>query len=74
MSTEEIVRLMNEEDAAVITAVNRCIPEIAAIADVYAETLKNGGRVSISVPVPAAGLHCWMRRKYRLPSACLLIV
>ncbi len=45
MSTEEIVRLMNEEDAAVITAVNRCIPEIAAIADRYAETLKNGGRV-----------------------------
>ena len=45
MSTEEIVRLMNEEDAAVITAVNRCIPEIAAMADLYAETLKNGGRV-----------------------------
>ena len=45
MSTEEIVRLMNEEDAAVITAVKRCVPEVAAIADMYAETLKNGGRV-----------------------------
>ena len=45
MSTEEIVRLMNEEDAAVLSAVNRCIPAIAQIADVYAETLKNGGRV-----------------------------
>ncbi len=45
MSTEEIAYLMNAEDAEVLSAVNRCIPAVAAIADVYAETLKHGGRV-----------------------------
>lgn len=45
MSTEAIIRLMNEEDAAVLTAVNACIPEIAGLADQYAETIRQGGRV-----------------------------
>ncbi len=45
MTSEEIVRLMNEEDAEVLSAVKRCLPQAAEIAEKYAETLRGGGRV-----------------------------
>ena len=45
MSAAQIVRLMNEEDQRTIDAVRECLDEIAVIAEVYAATLKQGGRV-----------------------------
>ena len=45
LSAEEIVRLMNEEDAAVLSAVRACIPAIAETAELYAKVLSENGRV-----------------------------
>jgi len=45
LSTEEIVLLINEEDATVAWAVRRAIPAIARAADLVAEHLRLGGRV-----------------------------
>lgn len=45
LSAAEIVKLMNEEDRRVCDAVSECIEDIGRIAEVYADTLKNGGRV-----------------------------
>ena len=45
MSTEEIIRLMNEEDAKVHKAVRKAIPEITQAADIVHETFRNGGRL-----------------------------
>jgi len=45
MSTEEIIRLMNEEDATVHKAVREAIPEITKAADIVHETFRNGGRL-----------------------------
>lgn len=41
----EIVHLMNEEDRKVAEAVHACEDSIARIAEVYAETIRNGNRV-----------------------------
>ncbi len=45
LSSEEIVRLINEEDAKVIEAVKAEIPKIAAAIDMIAKALQNGGRL-----------------------------
>ncbi len=45
MSTEEIIRLMNEEDATVPGAVRQAIPKITQAADIVHETFRNGGRL-----------------------------
>lgn len=45
MSTLEIVTLMNDEDAAVASAVRRALGEIARAADLLAERIRQGGRV-----------------------------
>lgn len=45
MGTEEILQLMNEENKNAVRAVEACIPQIAALAELYAETLSAGGRV-----------------------------
>ena len=45
LSALEIVRLMNQEDAAVLTAVGECVERIAEASQCYSETLRNGGRV-----------------------------
>ena len=45
MSSLEIVRLMNEEDATVAAAVRRALPEIARAIDVVAAGLRQGGRL-----------------------------
>ena len=43
--TEEIIRMINEEDKKVAFAVERAIPEIARAADAIAENLRAGGRL-----------------------------
>ncbi len=45
MSTEEIVRLINQEDQKVARAVEREIPYIIQAADIIAHAFKNGGRL-----------------------------
>ncbi len=45
VSTLEAVRLINEEDKKVATAVEKVLPEIAAAIDKIVERLKNGGRL-----------------------------
>ena len=45
MSSLEIVRLMNEEDATVAGAVRRALPQIARAIDVVAAGIRQGGRL-----------------------------
>src|SRR4029077_5593620 len=45
MSSLEIVRLINEEDATVATAVRRALPQVARAIDVVADGLRQGGRL-----------------------------
>jgi N-acetylmuramic acid 6-phosphate etherase len=45
MSSLEIVRLMNDEDATVAAAVRRALPQIARAIDVVADGLRHGGRL-----------------------------
>ena len=45
MSSLEIVRLINREDAAVATAVRRALPQIAHAIDLIADGLRHGGRL-----------------------------
>jgi N-acetylmuramic acid 6-phosphate etherase len=45
MSSLEIVRLMNDEDATVAAAVRRALPQVARAIDVVADRLRHGGRL-----------------------------
>lgn len=45
LPTEEIIRLMNEEDARVAGAVQLVLPEIARVVDSVVERLRAGGRL-----------------------------
>jgi N-acetylmuramic acid 6-phosphate etherase len=45
MSSLEIVRLINDEDATVASAVRRALPQIARAIDVVADGLRRGGRL-----------------------------
>lgn len=45
MSSLEIVRLMNDEDASVAAAVRRALPQVARAIDVVADGLRHGGRL-----------------------------
>jgi len=45
MSSEEIIRLINEEDATVPCAVRQAIPEITQAADIVHNAFRNGGRL-----------------------------
>ena len=45
MSSLEIATLINSEDKTVPLAVEKAIPEIAAVIDICADSIKNGGRV-----------------------------
>ena len=45
MSSLEIVRLMNSEDATVATGVRGALPQIARAIDVVADGLRHGGRL-----------------------------
>jgi N-acetylmuramic acid 6-phosphate etherase len=45
LPTDELVRLMNEDDAAVPAAVGRAAPQIAAAIDAIAARLETGGRL-----------------------------
>jgi N-acetylmuramic acid 6-phosphate etherase len=45
MSSLEIARLMNDEDATVATAVRRALPQIARAIDVVADGIRHGGRL-----------------------------
>jgi N-acetylmuramic acid 6-phosphate etherase len=45
MSTEEILKSINNEDKEVPKAIEKVIPDILKISDIVAEKLKNGGRL-----------------------------
>jgi N-acetylmuramic acid 6-phosphate etherase len=45
LSTAEIVRLMNEEDACVAVAVERVLPEVVRVVEMIVERLRAGGRL-----------------------------
>ncbi len=45
MPSLEIVRLINDQDATVATAVRRALPQIARAIDVVAEGMRHGGRL-----------------------------
>ena len=45
LSTEEILHLINEEDATVASCVNKVIPKITELVDEIVKAIKNGGRL-----------------------------
>ena len=45
MSTLEMVRLINDEDATVATAVRKALPQVARAVDCVADALRHGGRL-----------------------------
>ena len=45
MSAQEVVDVMNRFDATIAEKVHACRKEIAKAAEVYARTIRNGGRV-----------------------------
>ena len=45
-STDEIVRIINDEDKKVALAVEKCLPEIAKAVDLIAESFSKGGRLA----------------------------
>jgi N-acetylmuramic acid 6-phosphate etherase len=45
LSTEDVVRLMNDEDARVAEAVREVIPDVAQAVDRIADRIQNGGRL-----------------------------
>jgi N-acetylmuramic acid 6-phosphate etherase len=45
LPTLEAIRLINDEDKTVATAIERVLPEIAAVIDRIVERLQNGGRL-----------------------------
>ncbi|MGI6209156.1 MAG: N-acetylmuramic acid 6-phosphate etherase, partial [Anaerolineae bacterium] len=45
LSTLEIVRLINEEDAQVAPAVARALPQIAQAVDAIVDSIRFGGRL-----------------------------
>ena len=45
MSSLEIVRLINDEDATIATAVRRALPQIARAIDIVAAAIRQGGRL-----------------------------
>lgn len=45
MSTYDIVKIINEENAKVTVAVEKALPQIALACDAAAEAIRNGGRV-----------------------------
>lgn len=45
VSTHELCRILNNEDARVPAAVEKCVPVIAAAVDKLSQRVRNGGRV-----------------------------
>ena len=45
MSTDEMLRVINNENAKVTLAVEKALPEIAAVCDAVTDAIKAGGRV-----------------------------
>src|SRR5882757_2459416 len=45
LPTPEVCKLINEEDATVTGAVQKCLPEIAAAIDAVAPRIRGGGRL-----------------------------
>lgn len=45
VSTEELCRILHQEDCRVPAAITPCLPEIAGTIDALAEKVRNGGRV-----------------------------
>lgn len=45
MSTSEMLRIINDENAAVTQAVDSALPQIAVVCDAAVEAIKSGGRV-----------------------------
>ncbi len=45
MNTDEILRIINIENAKVTSAVEKALPEIAIVCDAVADAIKSGGRV-----------------------------
>ena len=60
--TEEMVAMINREDALVADAVREAIPQIARAVDCMFETLKNGGHVLYVERELPEGWACWTRR------------
>lgn len=45
VSTEELCRIINDEDQTVADAVQRCLPVIARAIDALTEVVRDGGKV-----------------------------
>lgn len=45
VSTQELCRILHQEDCSVPGAVEPCLPAIAAAVDCLSERVRNGGRV-----------------------------
>ena len=45
MSTEEMLKIINDENAKVTLAVEKALPQIAVVCDAVADAIKNGGRI-----------------------------
>lgn len=68
LSTLDIARTMNAEDATVPAAVAAQLPRIAAAIDAIAARMARGGRLVYAGAGTAAGWACWTPASARPPS------
>lgn len=45
LTTIEVLRLINEEDATIASAVSECLPQVAEVVDLFVQAMQRGGRI-----------------------------
>lgn len=70
MSTGDMLKIINDENSNVISAIDKALPEIEKTCDAVSQVIMNGGRVFIWEAGPRADLPCAMLQNVRRPSAC----
>ena len=67
MSPLEIAKVMNEENAYCVQAVEAELPQVALAIDAIAESLQKGGRLFYVGAGTSGRLASWMRQSVRPP-------
>jgi N-acetylmuramic acid 6-phosphate etherase len=45
LTTIQVLRLINDEDATIASAVRECLPQVAKVVDLFVDSAKQGGRI-----------------------------
>lgn len=69
LSTEAMLRVINDEDKKVALAVEAIVPQIAAAVDAICAAFQAGGRRFIAAQAPPVGWAYWMPANAHLPLA-----